>query len=136
MAILRTAPDLARAIRRDIGKLRTSWVSGLRTTGMRAVQRSTQTRTYGDVTYRAINSHFSEVVAFGGSRTVQFKRADDSTFDVVLDSKPDSVVLYIGNFMQYMLWVERIYGRDCIVQELPRIRKDLPQDLLGAWRMR
>lgn len=136
MATVKTAAQLVRNMRRDLGFVKNHWVNTLQKVGSDAVQRSRQTRTYGDVSYRAINAHFKEVVSFGESMTVQIRRADESTFDVVLKAPANSAVLYIGNYMQYMVWVERIYGRDCVVQELPRIRAELPKKLAGAFKFR
>jgi len=116
--------------------MRQHWKRKLDEIGSDAVQRSVQTRTYGDVTYRAIRSHFHKVVAYGDETLHRFRRADDSAFFVVLDSAPDRAVLYIGNEMQYMVWVERLRGKNCVVQEIPTIRRELPDKLRSSFRLR
>lgn len=126
--------QLIRSLRKNVEQIKKHNVNKLQGIGQRAVARSRQTRNYKDRTFRAINNHFAEVVSDGQSKNITFRRADESTFDVTLESKPDTATLYIGNRMQYTVWVERLHGFNVMIQELPNIRRELPKELAKGFR--
>lgn len=95
-----------------------------------------QTKTYQNQTGRAAQNHFAEVVHGGRSKAVTFRTADEQTFDVVLESEKDTAHLYIGNRMQYTVYVERLRGFDVVQQVLPIIRQQLPKELAKGFRVR
>lgn len=128
MATLNSADQLVQNFRKDVGYLRLRHKNALDNVGNNAVARSRVSRKYKDRTFRAINSHFHQVVSDGESANVTFRRADESTFDVELTSSPGTSSLYIGNRMQYTLYVER-KGYQVVSQELVYIQEQLPQEI-------